>query len=143
MALRGYGKESKAVLKDWIVDTYSTDTLKELPPLTQDTQLLKHKEAMRKADRALREFPRVILPLGFRHEKVKNFAVFKVNQFIFQTPQQYQAVERQLARFRRQNGCGIEIITLRRDYQGKRHPSLAHLAERIYEHLQTGDRDLN
>lgn len=45
-------------------------------------------------------------------------------------------------RFREQNGCGLEVLALRRSYGHRRQGSLADVAEAIYLTVQAGESDL-
>jgi hypothetical protein len=143
MAMRGYGKESKDALRDWVVDTYSTDCLEDLPPVTTDTVLLKVKEARLKARKVLRSgTPEVVFPLGQEATKVRAYRAIKASAFTFQTPEQYARIDKQLRKFFEKTSCGPEVLALRRTYRGKQQGSLRALAEEIYEVIQSGGRDL-
>jgi len=83
--MRGYGKDSKRALKDWIVTAYATDKMTDLPPITEDRLLLKLKPAQQKAKRALveAEISQVMLPLSLELSVVRTFKVLKPSDFVF------------------------------------------------------------
>ena len=142
-ATRGYGRNSKLVLNDWIVDVYSSDNFTELPPVTEDLTLLKYKEAVQRAKRAhLEGYDEILLPLGFAFMKVLNYRIIKPSAFVFLNPNQSQAISRQMDRFRKENACGLEGLALRRSYGRRRQGSLADVAEAIYESVRAGEHDL-
>jgi hypothetical protein len=142
-AARSYGKESKSILKDWMVRTYSTDELTEIAPLTEDHVLLKHEEAMRKAGQALKAgIEAVYVPLGLKSTRVANYKAIKASAFLFRTPEQRQAIVKQIKTFERRTGCGLELLTLRRTYADRRRGSLNDLAGEIEEAIRSGKHDL-
>jgi hypothetical protein len=142
-AMRAYGRESKEVLADWLVRTYSTDRLTKLPPVTEDRVLLKFDEAMRSARKAIRQnIAEVVFPLGFQHRKVGNYRIIKPSMFVFQTPEQRNTIVKQIEKFEQKTGCGLEVLVLRRSYGGRRQGSLEDLVREIYAFIQEGGRDL-
>lgn len=142
-ATRGYGRNSKQVLNDWIVGVYSSDNFTELPPISEDLNLLKYKQAAQRSRKAHNEgFDQVLLPLGFPFMQVLNYRIIKPSAFVCQNPNQAQTISRQMDRFREQNGCGLEALALRRSYGGRRQGSLADVAEAIYQTVQAGESDL-
>ncbi len=143
IAMRGYGKQAKAYLQDWIIQTYANDQLTQPPPITEDRVLLKFKEAVQKARRALRSSAsRVCVPLGFQDSRVGMYRAIKPSAFIFKTPAQRDAIIKQIKKFVQKIGCGLEVLALRRSYGGRRKGSLEDIAETIYELIQRGDHDL-
>lgn len=142
MAARSYRRDSKELLKDWIVDTYSTDELTEPPPMTVETELLKMEPARQKARKALLSgIPEVMLPLGMAHTRVMNYKVIKPSSFVFQDPQQLGAFEKAVDKFQDKCGCGLEIRALRRGYGERRRGSIVYVAEEIYQLIREGVRD--
>lgn len=143
-AIRGYGRESKALLEPWMVETYAADQLKEAPPLTSDESLLKLKPALQRIRKAAKAglLP-AMLPLGFSARKILNYAIIKPSAYIFQNPQQESRFKRLIEKFREQTGCGLELIALRRGYGDRQQGSLADLAATIYEFIQNGGSDLS
>jgi hypothetical protein len=143
IAMRGYGKESKEALKDWIGTTYSADKLRSLPPVAQDRVLLKVKEARLKARKALQDgVPQVVFPLGLEAAKVRAYQAIKPSAFIFHTPTQSERIGQQIRKFADKRACGVEGVALRRSYGGKPQGSLEAVAETIYEEIQSAGRDL-
>jgi hypothetical protein len=142
-AMRGYGPESRATLQEWILATYPGDDMRTLPPVAEDRVLLHLKEAMRKARQALAGGSEaVVLPLGMPDRRVRSYRAVRPSAFVFQTPEQYRAVTKQVDKFTRRHGCGLEVLTLRRDYRNHRRGSLSCLAEAVYDHIQAGGEDL-
>lgn len=126
-----------------MIEIYPADELKELPPITEDTILLKNKEAQRKAGKLLKTgVPRVLLPLGMPFRRVSGYKPIKPSAFIFQSPAQRNAMLRQVEKFQERTCCGLEVLALRRAYRGRKRGSLSDLLERIYERIQAGDHDL-
>ena len=142
-AARSYKKQSKKVLKDWLVEVYSTDNLTELPPITSDTRLLKVKPAQQKARAALAEgIPEVFMPLGLPDEHVMNYKIIKPSGFVFQTPDQHRAFVKMKDKFENDHGCGLELVAFRRTIRGRRkRGSIADVATWIYELIQAGEHD--
>jgi hypothetical protein len=142
-AARSYGKESKQALQGWVVRTYSADRLGELPPVTQDRELLSFLRACQRARRALDDgVPEVVLPLGLEGRKVMNYRVIKASAFVFQTPDQRAALVKQMQRFEDRTGAGMEVLALRRAYKGRREGSLTDLAEIVYRLIREGEMNL-
>jgi hypothetical protein len=143
VAARGYGRQSRGALKDWLARTYRSDNLSELPPITTDRDLLSLDGAKQAARRVLAAgVPRVILPLGMQMAKVKTYALIRPSAFLFQNPVQRAALIRQIERFAKDHGCGLELLAMRRGYQGRRHGSLVDVAEAVYRHIRGGGRNL-
>ena len=141
-ALRGFGQASKETLKPWILDAYSTDEMSELPPIAEDTCLLKYGEAVKKVAKAhKRGIVEAFLPLGLPLERIRNFRIIKASSFVFQTPEQYRAFDKQAEKFKTVNQCGLELIALRRGYNGQKTGSIQSVAGRIYELIQAGEHD--
>lgn len=143
MAMRGYGRASKAILQDWILPTYSADRLEAPAPVTEDLELLKLKPAKRKARRALNAgIPEVVLPLGLETRKLRTHKAIKHSAFVFQTPDQFKTLRKQIEKFESKTTCGLEVLALRRSYRGRPSGSIQAIAEEIYAHIQDGGRDL-
>ena len=124
-ALRGFGHESKETLIPWIVATYSADEMTELPPVAEDTCLLKHDDARRMVAKARkRGIESAFLPLGLPLKQIRNFRVIKASTFVFQTPEQYRAFHKQAEKFKAVHQCGLELIAFRRGYAGVKTGSL-------------------
>jgi hypothetical protein len=65
MKYRGYGPASKEALRPWIVESYASDRMERLPPLTEDVVRLGVGEATAKAKKAITSGrDAVYLPLG-------------------------------------------------------------------------------
>lgn len=142
-AARSYGRKSKEVLKAWVVETYRKDELKELSPVTQDTELLSYKKAGQKARKALNAgIPEVYFPLGLASNRVLNYRILKPSAFIFQNPEQRAAILKQWQKFEEKHGAGLELLALRRSYSGRKQGSVRDLAVAIYELIQQGDTSL-
>lgn len=140
---RSYGKDSKRVLQDWIVPTYSTDRMETLPPLAEDKILLGYVEARQKALSAVESgVSELYFPLGLAHRTVANYKAIKLSAFVFQTPQQRKTIEKQFERFWDNWLCGLELLALRRSYGGRRQGSLADVAKVIYDLIRRGEHDL-
>jgi hypothetical protein len=142
--MRGYGRESKAELENWIVETYSQDDVKSLAPITSDTVILKLAPAKQAAKRALtiRGVPEVYLPISLEMQSVRCFKAIKPSAFVFQTPDQWKVISRQIEKFQQATGCGLELIALRRDKGKSRRHSLQYTAETLYDYIRAGGRDL-
>jgi hypothetical protein len=84
----------------------------------------------------------VVLPLGLECPKERAYKLFKLSAFVFETPEQRARVLRQLQRFERRTGCGLELLVLRRAYGGRRQGSLADLAGRLHQMIRAGQNDL-
>lgn len=142
-AMRGFGKSSKAELQGWLRDTFSTDTLQELAPVTHDQVLLKAKDAAGKVGVALRSVAEgMYFPLGLPIRKVRAYKVIKASSFVFRDPDQRLRLTRQIDRFVVRTGCGLDLVALRRGYGRRREGSLNDLLAVIYDHIQEGGRDL-
>lgn len=143
--MRGCGERSKTMLAPWVVQTYSSDKLRDLAPVTCDSRLLKLKEAAQAARRMLRnqDIMAVLLPLGFEETQTKAYSVLRPSAFVFQTPRQLAAIERQVEKLRRTTGVGLDMLALRRSYDGRLGGSLSDVARRLYEYFQAGGRDLS
>jgi hypothetical protein len=142
-AARAYGRDSKQHLQGWLLQTYREDKLAELSPITLDHELLSLKKASQLARRALEaEIPEVYFPLGLELRRVLSYRVVKGSAFIFQTPAQRAAILKEIQKFEDANGAGLEMLTLRRGYRGRRRGSLADLAEVLYQQIQAGTTSL-
>src|SRR4051812_32052491 len=86
---RPAGREAKQALQGWLVRSYSADRLPDLPPVTEDEELLSFEQARRKADRVLAGgVPEVLFPLRLTCRKVSAYRALKASAFVFQTPEQ-------------------------------------------------------
>jgi hypothetical protein len=142
-AARSYGTNSKAILRDTLVKTYSTDSYRELLPITLDTELMTLPKAAQKAKRSLASgAEEVLLPLGYRWWRVLTYRIVKLSAFLFRTPAQRAKILRQVQRFEEQTGCGLELLALRRGYRDRRQGSLADQADMVYESVRAGKTSL-
>jgi hypothetical protein len=140
VSARSYGRTSKEALKPWIVATYPRDRVEQLPPVTQDVELLSFGKACQAARKALESGPpEVCLPVGFDRRKVLAYRVVKPSAFVFNTPAQREAVLKQWAKFESRTGAGLELLTMRRSYGTRRRGSLSDLAEAIYKMIRSGE----
>ena len=140
---RSFGRDSKSQLQEWITETYSTDTMRDLPPVTEDRELLTWDQAVSKAMTAVEDGAEVVfLPLGMSFCRVLNYRAIKLSAFVFQTPKQRATVLKQVEKFEKMTGCGLELLTLRRSYGGRQQGSLKDLAEQLYTFIQEGGIDL-
>jgi hypothetical protein len=138
-AARSYGRESKQALQDWVVRTYSTDSVTHVPPVTEENELLALGKAGQKAKQIMAHgVPAVVHPLRLQYRKVSAYEALKMSAFVFETPEQRAAVLKQVQKFEKTRGAGLELLALRRTYNGRRHGSLAGLAEEIYHFLRAG-----
>jgi hypothetical protein len=142
--MRGHRRNSKAILEPWLIDTYSSDQLTELAPITVDDDILKLTPAKAKVRKLLDAggAEAVQLPLGFSTQTVQAYQPLKLSAFVFQTPKQYAAVKRQLDRFRTETGCGLDLMVLRRKHGGRRTGSLQELAQGLYEEINAGRHEI-
>jgi hypothetical protein len=143
---RGYQKESKEVLKRWMVQTYFKSAGKRkdiLAPLTCETGLLSLDSAMGRAKAALAVKPGpVYLPLGLASRKTLAYKIVKLSAFVFGTPEQRVALLRQLDRFQRATGCGLEVLALRRSYGGRMAGDIEHVLQEVEKVIRSGGRNL-
>jgi hypothetical protein len=136
---RGYGPEAKRALSGWVLTTYRGDHLTEPPPLVEDRELLSLPRAVQTARSTLSAKAKAVcLPLGLERVRVLNYQALRLSAFVFRTPRQFAAVQRQVRRFVDQYGLGLEVLVLRRDYGGRRGGSIADLAERIALEVRSG-----
>lgn len=143
-AMRSYGRDAKRELLPWMVGTYTAGTLTTLPPVVTDTELLSLKKAGQKARAALDAgAERVRLPLGFEAGKVLAYRVVKASAFLFRDPVQRAAVLRQLHAFEDRTRAGLELLSLRRGYNGRRSGDLAALLEELYRFIRDGGTNLS
>jgi hypothetical protein len=142
-AARSYGRESKRAVQDWVLRTYPQDRVTELPPVSQDTVLLRHAEAVGRARAALKSgLPAALVPLGMEYQPVKSYKAIKASAFVFKTPEQRKAVVRQIERFEGRTGCGLELLALRRSYAGRREGSLTDVGGEVERVVRSGGHDL-
>jgi hypothetical protein len=138
-AARSYGPRSKRAIEGWLLRTYSADRLTDLPPVTQDADLLSLHQARQKAARTLKGgVPEVVFPCRLEFQKVSAHRALKESAFIFETPEPRAAVLKQVQKFESRTGAGLELLALRRRYGGRRQGSLADLAEELYRYIQRG-----
>ena len=143
IVMRGYGKQSKEVIRSWIQATFPSDRVESLPPPTTDPILLRPAEAKIRARSALgKEVKSVIFPLGHETARVLRFKPIRLSGFICRDPKQFRSLDRQVGRFENRNGCGLESMARRRGYGAGPEHSLRAVAELIYEHIRAGGRDL-
>jgi hypothetical protein len=143
LVARSYGRLSKPLLEDWIPRTYASDRLTEPAPVTEDTTLLTYRKAGQLARKALDSgIPAVVYPLGLEFKKVGAYKAIKPSAFVFKTPEQRKAIEKQVAKFQERSGCGLEVLAQRRGYGGRRQGSLVDIAEEVYGVIQKGGHDL-
>jgi hypothetical protein len=139
-AARSFGKQAKALLKEWMLRSYRTDNMTELPPITEDVDLLTYNKAMRKAQQALASgIPEVVCPLRLECRKISTYTAVKVSAFVFETPEQRTTVLKQVQKLEKAWGVGLELLALRRSYRSRRRGSLANLAEELYRLLREGN----
>jgi hypothetical protein len=120
--------------------TYPNDSLTDLPPIAEDADLLTYKQAERKAQQALESgIPEVVFPLRLEHRKVSIYRAIKVSAFVFTTPEQRVTVLKQVQKFEKRWGAGLELLALRRSYGERRQGSLTDLAEELYDLLREGN----
>jgi hypothetical protein len=139
--MRGYRSKSKDVLGPWITETYRNDRMVELPPILEDTELLKLDQAFKVAGHCLDNHPEVeevLLPLGFEHKTYKSYKIIKPSAFIFQTPKQYKAVMKAMEKLQRELGSGLDMILLRHRSKNPEMGTLTANAESIYAFIQSG-----
>ena len=142
-AMRGQGPASKSAIGPWAVETYANDRLEVLPPLARNRSLLSAKEALRKARGALhRGLPGAIVPLGYESFKIYTYQAIRLSAFVCRTPAQWKSLDRQFRRFSEANGCGMEVLALRRGYADRPSGSVATVAQSIYAVIQGGGRDI-
>src|SRR5207253_541464 len=121
---------------------YPTDCLADLPPVTEDVDLLSFDQAGRLARRALAAgVPEVVFPLRLAYRKVTAYRAVKDSTFVFDTPDQRAAVLKQVQQFEKRTGAGLELLALRRTYGGRRRGSLTDLAEELYRLIREGNAD--
>jgi hypothetical protein len=114
-----------------------------LPPITEEHELLSFDEAGKKAERALAGgLAEVVFPLRLEHRRVSVYRAVKASAFVFQTPNQRAALLKQMQKFEGLTGAGLELLTLRRSYGGRRQGSLIDLAEMLYAFIQQGGDNL-
>jgi hypothetical protein len=140
---RSYRRQSKELLRPWLVESYAKDTLTGPAPLAEDTELLSFHRAGQRARGALDAgAPAVVFPLGLEVRKVQNYRALKPSAFVFDTPEQRAAVLKAWKKFEDRTGCGLEVLALRRTYKRRRQGSLVGLAEEIYQMIRAGGHNL-
>lgn len=140
---RSYGEQSKSELVDWITEVYSTDSIHDLPPITEDQVLIQFNDAVSVAKKKIEDGAEtVFLPLGMPFPKFMNYRVIKFTEFVYQSPEQRTTIIKQIKKFEGKHGCGIELLALRRSYGNLKRGSLRALTEEIYRFIQSGERDI-
>jgi hypothetical protein len=143
-AARSYCRESKQLVQSWLVPAYSGDKLTELPPVTENRDLLTFEQAGREARRALEGgIPAVVYPLRVEHKRVAAYKAVKESAFVFRTPEQRAAILKHIQKFEKRAGAGLELLCLRRTYGGRRQGSLSDLAEQLYDFIRQGETNLH
>ncbi|HET6325476.1 MAG TPA: hypothetical protein VFG04_12425 [Planctomycetaceae bacterium] len=142
--MQGYGAASKEALEPLLFQIYAQDRMEKLTPITVDRHLMKLEPAKSAAKRVLTESEtdEVLLPLGIEYESIKAYKVLKPSAFVFQTPEQEEAIGRQLERLHRQTGCGLDLLALRRSHKERSGGSLTAAAQRIYDYIRASGKDL-
>ncbi|QGJ69324.1 Hypothetical protein PBC10988_9980 [Planctomycetales bacterium 10988] len=141
--MRGHKPEGKEDLKAWIIETFSKDTFRELPPISKEKNLLKLEPAKQKAKKALLQTDNnsVFLPLCLESESVHSYKVIKNSAFVFKTPKQRNLLLRRWEKFNQLTGCGLELIALRRSHTDRQQYSIQSLSELIYKYIRSGRQD--
>jgi len=142
-AARSYGRRSKEAIQEWLVRTYSNDTLTELAPVAEDTELLAFTKAAQQARAVLKGGVEVaFFPLGLERRKVMNYRALKASGFLFNRPEQRAAIVKAWVKFEGKSGAGLEALALRRSYGGRRQGSLEDLAEELYRLIRNDEDNL-
>ena len=84
----------------------------------------------------------VYFPLGMERRKVCNYRAIKPSAFIFKTPKHAPSILKQIEWFERQNGCGLELLALRRTFGERRNGSLVDIATILYQAIQSDSHDI-
>jgi hypothetical protein len=79
---------------------------------------------------------------SINYGKVSIYRALKVSAFVFETPEQRAAVLKQVQKFEKRTGAGLELLVFRRTYKGRRQGSLTDLAEELYQLIRQGDTNL-
>jgi hypothetical protein len=136
---RGYGGRAKEALAGWLVQADRGDRLEGLPPVLEDRELLSLSGALREARAALREGRDIVqLPLGFARGKVLIYRLVRAPAFVFEGPRQRRAFLRQVGKFQQERCCGLELLALRRGYEGRPEGSLSGLLQTIERLVRGG-----
>lgn len=142
-AMRSYGRDAKKELIPWMLVTYTSGTLKSLPPVVTDKELLSLTKAGQKARAALDAgADRVRLPLGYESGKVLNYRVVKASAFLFRDPVQRAAVLKQLHAFEDRTRAGLELLSLRRGYRSGKTGDVVKVLEDVYQLVRDGGTNL-
>jgi hypothetical protein len=143
---RGYREESKKALARWMLRTYFGQPGRRkdvLAPLTSESGPLSLGPAVRHARAALATRDgSVYLPLGLWHCKTLAYKIVKLSAFVFRNPEQRAALGRQLQRFQKDTGCGLEVLALRRDYGGRQAGDIEHVLQEVEKVIRSGGRNL-
>jgi hypothetical protein len=70
--------------------------------------------------------------------RTKNYRIFRLSAFIFRTPEQCIKFARQLDTLEKEFGCGLELVALRRGYNGRRTGSISSLAAELFQMIKDG-----
>jgi hypothetical protein len=150
---RSFGGEAKEAVAGWLIRTYSSDSYRGPPPITESASLLAFKEAGQVARRALavldldrmmwwhdvqQEPPEVYYPLGLKRREVKTYKVIKPSAFLFRTPRQQAAFARAMTKFAQASCCGLELLALRKSSAVRRRGSIADVAATIHDLIRSG-----
>jgi hypothetical protein len=73
---------------------------------------------------------------------VQAYKVIKASAFLFRTPEQRAKVARAMEKFARSHACGLEVLSLRRGYDGRRQGSIEAIAETVYQFIRSGGDNL-
>jgi len=144
VCLRGFGKQNRRQLVDWIRDTFSADNMTTLAPIVEARELLKYDEAVKKAQGALRDssIDQVLFPLGIEHSTAKTFAAIQPSAFVFRTHKQLKTVSRQIEKLKSRVRGSLDVISLRRGHKDRLKGSLSAVLERLFTLIRAGARDL-
>jgi hypothetical protein len=141
---RGYGREAKEALRDWLVATYTADRYEGPPPVVLSSGLLGYAAARRAVRAELRDRPQhpLYFPLGLDEVRVRGYPVLRASTFVFRNPRQRRRVEKAFAALRERTRCGPELVALRRGYGARTGGSLADVAGRLFHFIREGHCDV-
>src|SRR6202011_224579 len=66
------------------------------------------------------------------------YRALKESAFVFETPDQRAAILKQVQKFEKRTGAGLELLSLRRTYAGRQQGSLTDLAKELYRFIRQG-----
>jgi hypothetical protein len=140
--LRSYGRESKAMIVDWILRTVQDDHYAlPPPPVAEETHLLRYKEAAIRVRSSLATIEEVQFPLGYECRKTRKIALIRDSGFLFQSQKQWQTFKKAVAGFRNRTGSGLELLTLPAATGRRR--SITDLLSKIIRTIGTGSAKFN